>query len=634
MVRPRTATLEAAVEPLPISRTEYGLGTAPGVPRPGATSHEESGTDLDSYLRALEQAHAGALHGRGTATGLTVRAVTGEAVVRVAPGVAVDPAGRHVVLAPSGSAEVADDPTVGSLLAPVTAAGVELPTTGRSGICRVTARWRETFDQDLRDQTGAFLTRHTPWLRLEPAAAGAPGPEAVVLGTVTLDGAGLVVAGGADAGERGSVETAAAALHLRGISVRPSGDGLAQEVGETVLAEVRGRPGGGLDLSVGGSAGNPPALSVSSAGHVGIGTRTPVRPLDVAGGAVVSGPLTVGDLLRASAGVTLAGGLGDDAAAFHLAVGAVGETPVLRLHGGADSTGPALLSLTSAGALTVGAAGARVLVQDDLSVRGVLFLTNPSGGSVSIGGRAFDNEGEFSPNNLKVVMANRLLAANQDRPFQFMVGYGRQRFVLGGGLAHRFIRVFSVDDKGNAFFAAGKGGYVVDYVVNAAGVPLERGDVVVLRRSAPVASYGTSGAIPIPEVDLTDEAYDGRVCGVVADAVPAPDLPGTDTAEDQGEVSAPGHPLARYAGPAENSADGTVDDQRMARMVTLGCWNHCKVDADIAPVEVGDLLTTSPTRGHAQKVTDRTHALGAVLGKAMAPLTAGRGTIPVLVALQ
>jgi hypothetical protein len=33
-------------------------------------------------------------------------------------------------------------------------------------------------------------------------------------------------------------------------------------------------------------------------------------------------------------------------------------------------------------------------------------------------------------------------------------------------------------------------------------------------------------------------------------------------------------------------------------------------------------------------VTDRTHALGAVLGKAMAPLTAGRGTIPVLVGLQ
>jgi hypothetical protein len=299
---------------------------------------------------------------------------------------------------------------------------------------------------------------------------------------VTLDGAGLVVAGGADAGERGSVETAAAALRLRGSSVRSSGDGLAQEVWETVLAEVRGRLGGRLDLSVGDPAGNPPALSVSSVGHVGVGTATPARPLDVAGGAVVSGPLTVGDLLRASAVPATT------RAAFHLAVGAGGETPVLRLHGGADSTGPALVSLTSAGALTVGAAGTRVLVQDDLSVRGVLFVTNPSGGSVSIGGRAFDNEGEFSPNNLKVVMANRILPPHRDRPFQFMVGYGRQRFVLGdGGLAHRFIRVLSVDDKGNAFFAAGKGGYVFDYVVNAAGGPLERGDVVVLRRSAPVA---------------------------------------------------------------------------------------------------------------------------------------------------
>src|SRR5205814_1286420 len=33
---------------------------------------------------------------------------------------------------------------------------------------------------------------------------------------------------------------------------------------------------------------------------------------------------------------------------------------------------------------------------------------------------------------------------------------------------------------------------------------------------------------------------------------------------------------------------------------------YCKVDAGYAPVEVGDLLTTSPTRGHAMKATDQT----------------------------
>jgi hypothetical protein len=60
----------------------------------------------------------------------------------------------------------------------------------------------------------------------------------------------------------------------------------------------------------------------------------------------------------------------------------------------------------------------------------------------------------------------------------------------------------------------------------------------------------------------------------------------------------------------------------------------CKVDADHGVVRAGDLLTSSPTLGHAMRVTDRDAAFGAVIGKALAPLAAGRGMIPVLVALQ
>jgi len=61
---------------------------------------------------------------------------------------------------------------------------------------------------------------------------------------------------------------------------------------------------------------------------------------------------------------------------------------------------------------------------------------------------------------------------------------------------------------------------------------------------------------------------------------------------------------------------------------------YCKVDAQNAPIEVGDLLTTSDSRGHAMKVTDPLRAFGAVIGKALKPLAQGRGLIPVLVALQ
>jgi hypothetical protein len=60
----------------------------------------------------------------------------------------------------------------------------------------------------------------------------------------------------------------------------------------------------------------------------------------------------------------------------------------------------------------------------------------------------------------------------------------------------------------------------------------------------------------------------------------------------------------------------------------------CKVDATDASIEVGDLLTTSPTQGHAMKAEDPFKAFGAVVGKALAPLREGRGLLPILVALQ
>lgn len=61
---------------------------------------------------------------------------------------------------------------------------------------------------------------------------------------------------------------------------------------------------------------------------------------------------------------------------------------------------------------------------------------------------------------------------------------------------------------------------------------------------------------------------------------------------------------------------------------------YCKVDATYAPISVGDLLTTSPTPGHAMKADDPVKAFGAVIGKALRPLPRGQGLIPILIALQ
>lgn len=72
-----------------------------------------------------------------------------------------------------------------------------------------------------------------------------------------------------------------------------------------------------------------------------------------------------------------------------------------------------------------------------------------------------------------------------------------------------------------------------------------------------------------------------------------------------------------------------------AHNVALAGRVYCNVDATYGRVSPGDLLTTSPTEGHAMKVKDHAKARGAILGKAMEGLDRGRkGQILVLVTLQ
>jgi hypothetical protein len=68
--------------------------------------------------------------------------------------------------------------------------------------------------------------------------------------------------------------------------------------------------------------------------------------------------------------------------------------------------------------------------------------------------------------------------------------------------------------------------------------------------------------------------------------------------------------------------------------VALNGKVYCSVDAQLAPINIGDLLTTSSTPGHAMKADDPFAAFGAVIGKALQPLKEGRGMIPILVSLQ
>jgi hypothetical protein len=136
-----------------------------------------------------------------------------------------------------------------------------------------------------------------------------------------------------------------------------------------------------------------------------------------------------------------------------------------------------------------------------------------------------------------------------------------------------------------------------------------------------VGYYGPGDSIPVPEVDLAVRVYDTRVCGIVCEVH-------GEAAEDGAE------PRIFTSTERADMNLSQVAPGQIGHMVTLGAYAFCKVDANIAPVVAGDLLTTSPTRGHAQKVLDRAQAIGAIVGKALAGLERGRGTVPVMVMLQ
>jgi len=59
-----------------------------------------------------------------------------------------------------------------------------------------------------------------------------------------------------------------------------------------------------------------------------------------------------------------------------------------------------------------------------------------------------------------------------------------------------------------------------------------------------------------------------------------------------------------------------------------------KASAENGAINPGDLLTTSNTPGYAMKSTDTARDRGAVIGKALEPLRAGKGKIAILVMLK
>lgn len=126
---------------------------------------------------------------------------------------------------------------------------------------------------------------------------------------------------------------------------------------------------------------------------------------------------------------------------------------------------------------------------------------------------------------------------------------------------------------------------------------------------APVAGMVVSiDPTSVGSLRVSDKAYDRMVAGIVSGAN------GVNT----------GLTLTQEG----SIADGDMPIAKVGRV-----W--CLVDADAAgEITAGDLLTTSATPGHAQKVEDYGRSQGAIIGKAMSSLKSGRGYVLVLVGLQ
>ncbi|MGC4811046.1 hypothetical protein ACLQ29_11020 [Micromonospora sp. DT228] len=152
-------------------------------------------------------------------------------------------------------------------------------------------------------------------------------------------------------------------------------------------------------------------------------------------------------------------------------------------------------------------------------------------------------------------------------------------------------------------------------------------------RAYTVVIDGVHGDISLSNADLAEEfdVADGHLTAAIPGAVLVIGETGALELADKPYDSA----VAGVVSGAGSFAPAMVLDRQpdsdTRRPLALAGKVYCLVDATHGPVRPGDLLTTSPTRGHAMRVADPLKAVGAILGKALGPLPTGRALVPILV---
>ena len=187
------------------------------------------------------------------------------------------------------------------------------------------------------------------------------------------------------------------------------------------------------------------------------------------------------------------------------------------------------------------------------------------------------------------------------------------------------------------------------FSVDASSVTLRNSGLTALTVSGGNVGIGT--ASPTSKLHVAgDVAVDGNIAAKYQDVAEWVEAVGTPTPGTVVVADPTGRNRVRTAdAPYDTGVLGAVSAQPGVLLGEPGPGKvlvaqsgrvTVKVDASYGAIASGDLLSTSPTPGHAMRSEPLTlgelswHRPGTVLGKALEPLPAGRGEILVLITLQ
>jgi hypothetical protein len=560
----------------------------------------EDFTAEQEYHLGRRRLHNRLLHTWGIATGLEVTHQAGAAAVTVRQGVAVDEEGREIALAVDRAIDLSSFPSDAAVFVTIAYDERQTGATDETGI-EGNTRWTE-----------APL--------VEASASTPPNPgQKLILARATRSGTEVT---GVDGSQRRAAGVVGGDLEVRSLALTDPNVVPTRwprlRLGAADRADLQGNLGVSGDLTAGGTLRGNLASNAVGTGQLADGAVTAAK---VAPGAIdaihlrdqsvgtskladnaVSGPkianATINEVkLDAATRARLVTG-GDS----HDHAGGDGAQIRHSTLAKDDGRNPHGTTAADVGALPVTGG----TVAGDLSVsNGSVVLGTPAGASnhIAFGRPEGKNISVFISAQPQPNVSAGISAALMVWP------------VTNGVQGVNLISAQNADTlvvSGTARFTGNKIGYVTDTFINGSGETLRTGDVVKLKSTGTVRFQGDSNRIPVAEVSLADREVDPLVIGIVdGEATPAPGEPDNRTEPGDPTSIAPGGDLF---------------------VVTLGTYAHCKADATEAPIEVGDLLTTSARPGHAKKAVDP--KVGSIIGKALDALSEGTGYISVFVNIQ